>query len=30
MLDPNFVRDNIEAVRTGLANRGLEVTTELQ
>jgi len=30
MLDPNFVRDNIEAVRTGLASRGLEVTAELQ
>ena len=30
MLDPNFVRDNIEAVRQGLANRGLDVTTELQ
>jgi seryl-tRNA synthetase len=30
MLDPNFVRDNIEAVREGLARRGLEVTTELQ
>jgi seryl-tRNA synthetase len=30
MLDPNLVRDNIEAVRTGLANRGLDVTAELQ
>jgi seryl-tRNA synthetase len=30
MLDPNFVRDNIEVVRNGLANRGLEVTGELQ
>lgn len=30
MLDPTFVRDNIEAVQQGLANRGLDVTTELQ
>ena len=30
MLDPNFVRDNLEAVQTGMANRGLNVTTELQ
>ena len=30
MLDPNLVRDNIEAVQTGMANRGLDVTTELQ
>ena len=30
MLDPNFVRDNLEAVQTGLANRGLNVTAELQ
>ncbi|MEO7158769.1 MAG: serine--tRNA ligase [Vicinamibacterales bacterium] len=30
MLDPNFVRDNLEAVRTGMANRGLDVTAELQ
>jgi seryl-tRNA synthetase len=30
MLDPNLVRDNIEAVRTGLASRGLDVTAELQ
>jgi seryl-tRNA synthetase len=30
MLDPNFVRDNLEAVQTGMANRGLDVTTELQ
>src|SRR5687767_2924008 len=30
MLDPNFVRDNIEAVQTGLASRGLEVKAELQ
>ena len=30
MLDPNLVRDNIEAVQTGMANRGLSVTNELQ
>ena len=30
MLDPNFVRDNLEAVQTGMANRGLNVTNELQ
>ena len=30
MLDPNFVRDNLEAVQTGMANRGLNVTSELQ
>jgi len=30
MLDPNLVRDNIEAVQNGLANRGLNVTNELQ
>ncbi len=30
MLDPNLVRDNIEAVQTGMANRGLTVTNELQ
>jgi seryl-tRNA synthetase len=30
MLDPNFVRDHIELVQQGLANRGLDVTTELQ
>ena len=30
MLDPNFVRDNLEAVQTGMANRGLAVTAELQ
>jgi seryl-tRNA synthetase len=30
MLDPNYVRDNLEAVRTGMTNRGLNVTTELQ
>jgi seryl-tRNA synthetase len=30
MLDPNLVRDNIEAVQRAMANRGLNVTTELQ
>jgi len=30
MLDPNFVRDNLEAVQTGMTNRGLDVTAELQ
>ncbi len=30
MLDPIFVRDNLEAVQTGMANRGLTVTAELQ
>jgi seryl-tRNA synthetase len=30
MLDPTFVRDNLELVQKGLASRGLEVTTELQ
>lgn len=30
MLDPNFVRDNLVAVQTGMANRGLSVTAELQ
>jgi seryl-tRNA synthetase len=30
MLDPTFVRDNFEAVQTGMANRGLSVTAELQ
>ena len=30
MLDPTFVRDNLEAVQTGMTNRGLNVTTELQ
>lgn len=30
MLDPSFVRDNIETVRDGLASRGLDVTAELQ
>ena len=30
MLDPILVRDNIDAVRQGLANRGLDATSELQ
>ncbi len=30
MLDPNHVRDHLEAVQAGLANRGLNVTAELQ
>jgi seryl-tRNA synthetase len=30
MLDPNFVRDNLEAVQKGMADRGLNVTAELQ
>jgi len=30
MLDPLFVRDNIEAVQLGLGNRGLDATAELQ
>jgi seryl-tRNA synthetase len=30
MLDPNYVRDNLEAVQAGMTNRGLNVTTELQ
>jgi seryl-tRNA synthetase len=30
MLDPNFVRDNLEAVQAGMTNRGLSVTVELQ
>ena len=30
MLDPIFVRDNLEAVQSGMANRGLSVTAELQ
>jgi len=30
MLDPNFVRDNLEAVQAGMTNRGLNVTNELQ
>ncbi len=30
MLDPIYVRDNIEAVQQGLGNRGLDVKSELQ
>jgi seryl-tRNA synthetase len=30
MLDPNYVRENLEAVQKGMANRGLNVTAELQ
>jgi len=30
MLDPKFVGENIEAVQTAMANRGLSVTAELQ
>jgi seryl-tRNA synthetase len=30
MLDPNYVRDNLDAVQKGMANRGLNVTAELQ
>jgi seryl-tRNA synthetase len=30
MLDPNFVRENLEAVQAGMSNRGLNVTAELQ
>jgi seryl-tRNA synthetase len=30
MLDPGFVRDNLEAVQKGMTNRGLNVTAELQ
>jgi seryl-tRNA synthetase len=30
MLDPAYVRDNLDAVRTGYVNRGLEVSTELE
>src|SRR6187401_881405 len=30
MLDPIFVRDNLEAVQAGMENRGLSVTAELQ
>ena len=30
MLDPTYVRDNIEAVQQGLGNRGLDATAELQ
>src|SRR5918995_3962660 len=30
MLDPSYVRDNLETVQKGLASRGLNVTAELQ
>jgi seryl-tRNA synthetase len=30
MLDPNFVRDNAAAVTAAMANRGMDVTAELQ
>jgi len=30
MLDANFVRDNLEAVKAAMANRGKDVTAELQ
>ncbi len=30
MLDPAFVRDNLETVRAGYANRGLDASTELE
>jgi seryl-tRNA synthetase len=30
MLDPNYVRENPDAVKTGLSARGLDVTAELQ
>ena len=30
MLDPAFVRDNLETVRAGYANRGLDATAELE
>ena len=30
MLDPNYVRENPDAVRKGLSTRGLDVTAELQ
>ncbi len=30
MLDPNYVRDNLEAVQKGMASRGLDVKAELQ
>ena len=30
MLDPHYVRDHIETVQQGLANRGLDATAELQ
>ena len=30
MLDPNFVRDNLEAVQTAMTNRGMDVAADLQ
>ena len=30
MIDPAFLRDNIEAVRSGMQNRGLELSAELE
>jgi seryl-tRNA synthetase len=30
MLDPAFLRDNVDAVRTGLQNRGLDLSAELE
>ena len=30
MLDPNFVKDNLEAVQTAMTNRGMDVTADLQ
>ncbi|HYE88904.1 MAG TPA: serine--tRNA ligase [Vicinamibacterales bacterium] len=30
MLDPNFVRDNLDAVRDAMARRGMDVSVELQ
>jgi seryl-tRNA synthetase len=30
MLDPAFLRDNIEAIRAGLRKRGVDLTSELE
>src|SRR5437016_2537260 len=30
MIDPAYLRDNLEAVRTALANRGMDMTRELE
>ena len=30
MIDPSFIRDNLEAVRVALANRGIDMTRELE
>ena len=30
MLDPNYVRDNFDAVQQGMSNRGLDVSADLQ